>query len=177
VNLSEKEKGQLKQIARDTIESVLFGTDKKPSELSETLNEKRGAFVTVKRKGELRGCIGYIKGFLPLHETIREMAIQAAFHDPRFNPINKNEWKDIDVEISVLTPMKKIDDVNEIEVGVHGLYIEKGSYSGLLLPQVATEHDLDRTSFLEHTCYKAGLPKDAWRSKDTHIYIFSAEVF
>ncbi len=177
MNLSEKERDQLKRIARDTIESVLFGTDKKLFELSETLREKRGAFVTVKKKGELRGCIGYIKGFLPLHETIREMAIQAAFHDPRFNPVNKNEWKDIDVEISVLTPMKKIDDVNEIKVGVHGLYIEKGAYSGLLLPQVAAEHGLDRTAFLEHTCYKAGLPKDAWKSKDANIYIFSAEVF
>lgn len=177
MNLSQKEKDQLKQIARDTIEGVLFGTDKKPSEMPVMLKEKRGAFVTVKRKGELRGCIGYIKGFLPLHETIREMAIQAAFHDPRFNPVDKNEWKDIDIEISVLTPMKRIDDENEIRVGTHGLYIEKGRYSGLLLPQVAVEYDLDRTAFLEHTCYKAGLPKDAWKSKDTHIYIFSAEVF
>lgn len=177
MDLSEKDRGQLKQIARDTIEGVLFGTDKKPSGIPAILKEKRGAFVTLKNRGKLRGCIGYIKGFLPLHETIREMAIQAAFHDPRFSPVGKNEWEDIDIEISVLTPMKKIDDVNEIKVGIHGLYIEKGAYSGLLLPQVATEYGLDRTAFLEHTCYKAGLPKDAWKSKDIQIYIFSAEVF
>lgn len=177
MDLSEKDKEQLKQLARDTIEGVLFGKDTGPSELPETLKEKRGAFVTVKKKGELRGCIGYIKGFLPLHETIREMAIQAAFHDPRFNPVDKNEWKDIDIEISVLTPMKKVNDVKEIQAGIHGLYIEKGAHTGLLLPQVATEYGLDRTAFLEHTCYKAGLPKDAWKSKDTQIYIFSAEVF
>ncbi len=177
MDFSEKDRDQLKQIARDAIEGVLFGTDKKPSVMPAVLKEKRGAFVTVKKRGELRGCIGYIKGFLPLHETIREMAIQAAFHDPRFNPVSKNEWEDIDIEISVLTPMKKIDDVDEIKVGIHGLYIEKGTYSGLLLPQVAAEYDLDRMAFLEHTCYKAGLPKDAWKSKDTKIFIFSAEVF
>ena len=105
------------------------------------------------------------------------MAIQAAFNDPRFEPVTSDEWKDIDFEISVLTPMRKIDDVNEIEVGVHGLYIEKGVHSGLLLPQVATEQKWDRTEFLEYTCYKAGLPKDAWKSKDTDIFIFSADVF
>jgi AmmeMemoRadiSam system protein A len=105
------------------------------------------------------------------------MAIQAAFDDPRFSPLQKNEWKDINIEISVLTPMKKLSDVSEIKVGVHGLYIEKGPYSGLLLPQVATEHRWNSIAFLENTCYKAGLPKDAWKSKDTVVYIFSADVF
>jgi AmmeMemoRadiSam system protein A len=105
------------------------------------------------------------------------MAIQAAFRDPRFSPLQQNEWKDIDIEISVLTPLKKIDDASEIEIGVHGLYIEKGAHSGLLLPQVATEQHWDRTAFLENTCFKAGLPKDAWKSKDAVIYIFSADVF
>jgi AmmeMemoRadiSam system protein A len=177
MNLSSSEKEQLKQLARETIESVLFGKDKAEFIPTETLKEKRGAFVTIKSKNQLRGCIGYTKGFLPLHETVREMAIQAAFRDPRFSPLQKKEWDDIDIEISVLTPMKEIRDINEIEVGVHGLYIEKGPYSGLLLPQVATEHSWDRLTFLENTCYKAGLPKDAWKSKDTRIYLFSADVF
>jgi AmmeMemoRadiSam system protein A len=177
MNLSPHEKEQLKQLARQTIEGVLFDRDKSEFEPTETLKEKRGAFVTIKKKDLLRGCIGYLKGVLPLYETIREMAIQAAFRDPRFNPLQKNEWKDIDIEISVLTPMKKINDVSEIEVGVHGLLIEKGPYSGLLLPQVATEHHWDSMTFLENTCYKAGLPKDAWKSKDVVIYIFSADVF
>ena len=177
MNLSDYEKEQLKQLARQTIEGILFGKDKGKFEPTEVLKEKRGAFVTVKKKDQLRGCIGYIKGVLPLYETIREMAIQAAFRDPRFSPLQKNEWKDVDIEISVLTPMKKISDANEIDVGVHGLYIEKGPYSGLLLPQVATEHHWDRVTFLENTCYKAGLQKDAWKSKDTVIYVFSADVF
>lgn len=177
MNLSAHEKEQLKQLARQTIEDVLFDRDKSEFEPTETLKEKRGAFVTVKKNNQLRGCIGYIRGVLPLHETIREMAIQAAFRDPRFSPLQKNEWKDVDIEISVLTPMKKINDVNEIDVGVHGLYIEKGPYSGLLLPQVAIEHRWDSVTFLENTCYKAGLQKDAWKSKDTVIYVFSADVF
>ena len=177
MNLSAYEKEQLKQLARQTIEDVLFDRDKSEFEPTETLKEKRGAFVTVKKNNQLRGCIGYIKGVLPLYETIREMAIQAAFRDPRFTPLQENEWKDVDIEISVLTPMKKINDVSEIDVGVHGLYIEKGPYSGLLLPQVATEHRWDSVTFLENTCYKAGLQKDAWKSKDTVIYVFSADVF
>ena len=105
------------------------------------------------------------------------MAKQAAFYDPRFAPLDAGEWKETEIEISVLTPMRKIDSVEEIEVGVHGLYIEKGLDTGLLLPQVAVEYGWDRTTFLEYTCVKAGLPKDAWKSKGTNIYIFSADVF
>ncbi len=175
--LSEEEKRQLKQIAKESIEAALFRKGAKEIPLSPVLQEKRGAFVTLKRHGELRGCIGYIRGVAPLHKTVKDMAIQAAFHDPRFSPLGKEEWKDIDIEISVLTPMKKIESLDEIEVGVHGLYIEKGGRTGLLLPQVATEYKWDRTMFLEYTCYKAGLPRDAYKDKDASIYVFSAEVF
>ncbi len=105
------------------------------------------------------------------------MAEAAALSDPRFAPLSVEELKDIDIEISALTPLRKIEDVQEIEVGVHGIYIEKGFFSGLLLPQVATEYGWDRTTFLEHTCYKAGLPRNAWKEKDTNIYIFSADIF
>jgi len=175
--LSPEEREKLKQLVKDSIEGILFGREYTPIEASGLLAEECGAFVTIKNRGSLRGCIGYVRGYLPLHETVRDMAIQAAFHDPRFAPVTKDEWKDCDFEISVLTPMKKITSVDEIEVGVHGLYIEKGVHSGLLLPQVATEQGWDRTEFLEYTCYKAGLPKDAWRSKDTDMYIFSADVF
>lgn len=177
MSLTSLEKDQLKSLARRTIESILFGKDKGELPLSETLQEKNGAFVTIKHKGQLRGCIGYIKAMLPLHETISEMALQAAFHDPRFSPLGKDEWKDVDIEISVLTPLKKIEDVNEIEVGLHGLYIEKGSRSGLLLPQVASEYHWDSITFLENTCNKAGLPKDAWKSETANIYVFSADIF
>lgn len=175
--LSEEEKAQLKEIAKDSIETSLFKKGAKEMKVPPILEEKRGAFVTLKRHGELRGCIGYIRAVAPLYRTVRDMAVQAAFHDPRFSPLGKEEWKDIDIEISVLTPMKKIASLDEIKVGVHGLYIEKSGRSGLLLPQVATEYKWDRTMFLEYTCYKAGLPKDAYKDKDAAIYIFSAEVF
>lgn len=174
---SEKEKEQLKEIAKNAIESVLFGKSEEAFKPGDNLKEKGGAFVTVKKKGDLRGCIGYIRAVLPIFETVKEAAIQAAFHDPRFNPVDRKEWADIDIEISVLTPLQKIKDIKEIEVGKHGLYIEKGYNSGLLLPQVATEYSWDRRTFLEHTCDKAGLRKDEWKSKDATIYIFSADVF
>lgn len=177
MSLSDEEKSQLKQMARDTIEGVLFGKKDISYTIPEALKVKAGAFVTLKKKGELRGCIGYIRGILPLYETVKEVALQAAFHDPRFDSVDMGEWNKIDLEISVLTPMKKIKDIEEIEVGVHGLFIEKGLHSGLLLPQVATENKWDKITFLEYTCYKAGLPKDAWQSEDADIYIFSAEVF
>ncbi|MCX5813227.1 MAG: AmmeMemoRadiSam system protein A [Proteobacteria bacterium] len=177
MSISEEEKADLKRLARNAIEAVLFGKQGEAAHISERLKEKGGAFVTIKKKGDLRGCIGYIHATLPICDTVREAAIQAAFHDPRFDPVDLKEWKDIDIEISVLTPMKKIEDTAEIEVGIHGLYIQKGYHSGLLLPQVATEHNWDRMTFLEHTCYKAGLQKDAWKSKDTYIHIFSADVF
>jgi AmmeMemoRadiSam system protein A len=175
--LSEKDKEQLKEIAKKAIESVLFGQSGEAVSPGESLKEKGGAFVTIKKKGDLRGCIGYIRAVLPIHQTVKEAAVQAAFHDPRFGPLNKSEWKDIELEISVLTPMKKIEDLQEIEVGKHGLYIEKGYESGLLLPQVATEYDWDRMTFLEQTCYKAGLPRDAWKKAGVSIYIFSADIF
>ena len=136
-----------------------------------------GAFVCLKTKGELKGCIGHIRGQMPLDETVKQMALEAAFHDPRFLPVDESEWMDTDIEISVLTPMKRISDIDEIKVGVHGIYVEKGVDSGLLLPQVATEYGWDRQVFLEYACIKAGLPRDAWKSKETRIYIFSADVF
>lgn len=177
MSLSKEEKETLKGLARETIECVLFGKERASHEMPEALKEKKGAFVTLRCKDDLRGCIGHIKGLLPLYKTIRDMALQAAFHDPRFDPVCKDEWGGIDIEISVLSPLKRIKDIKEIEVGVHGIFIEKGFCSGLLLPQVATEYNWDRDTFLECTCQKAGLPKDAWKSKDAKIYIFSAEVF
>jgi AmmeMemoRadiSam system protein A len=177
LNLSHEEKKALKRIAREAIEEVLFRKRGVPVELPEILKKEMGAFVTLRCRDDLRGCIGYIKGIMPLYKTVQEMAVQAAFHDPRFEPLRREEWDSIEIEISVLSPLKKIKDVDEIEVGVHGILIEKGYCSGLLLPQVATENDWDRDTFIEHTCYKAGLPGDAWKSKDATIYIFSAEVF
>ncbi len=177
LHFSAEERALMKGLVKESIESALFGRKVKPVQVPAKLKEKMGAFVCLKTHGELKGCIGHIKGFLPLDETIKEMARQAAFHDPRFPPLDESEWKDTEIEISVLTPMQKIDDIKEIEVGVHGIYVEKGLDTGLLLPQVAVEYGWDRTTFLEYACMKAGLPKDAWKMKGTNIYIFSADVF
>ncbi|MDR2018254.1 MAG: AmmeMemoRadiSam system protein A [Syntrophobacterales bacterium] len=177
-SLLDTDKVFLKKITKEAIEAVLFHRGKVFSEVPETLQEKMGAFVTLRtNKEELRGCIGYTKGVLPLHQTVREMAVQAAFHDQRFKPACKDEWDDIDVEISVLSSLRKIKSLENIKVGVHGILIEKGFNSGLLLPQVAVENGWDRAAFVEYACRKAGLPKDAWKSKEISIYIFSAEVF
>ncbi len=177
MNITENEKEELKKLARSAIGTVLFRKTFQIPDIPEKFNEKGGAFVTIKKKGDLRGCIGYIEAELPLCETVKNAAIHAAFNDSRFSPLQENEWDDIDLEISILTPLKKIDDVLKIEPGVHGLYIKKGYNTGLLLPQVAVEYGWNRTTFLEHACYKAGLPKNAWQSTDVDIYVFSAEVF
>jgi len=178
LGLNEEEKKTLHQIAKTVIENKARGKTVPDFKVeSPVLKENRGAFVTIHKRGQLRGCIGYIEGHGPLHKTIEEMAEAAAFRDPRFTPVKEKELPELELEISVLTPLKKIKDVNEIQVGKHGIYIKKGWYSGLLLPQVATEYGWDRQTFLEHTCQKAGLPSSTWKEKDTEIYIFSADIF
>ena len=176
--LKEEEKKTLIGIIKSTIQSRLDGRAAPECEIeSEILKEKRGAFVTLKKDGCLRGCIGYIEAKKPLYKTIEEMAVASAFHDPRFSPLRRDELKNLTIEISILSPLKMIRDIQDIEVGVYGIYIVKGYCSGLLLPQVATEWKWDRLTFLEETCCKAGLHTNAWKEKDTKIYIFSADVF
>jgi len=178
MSLTRQEKDLLLKIARKSIEAGLARGGMPPPEIeSDTLKEKMGAFVTLKKQGRLRGCIGFIEGRKPLYETVEEMAQAAAFRDPRFLPVGEDELKYLDIEISVLTPLRQIRDVDEIEVGRHGIYLVKGLHSGLLLPQVAAEYNWDRTTFLKETCTKAGLPEDAWKDTDTQIFIFSAHVF
>jgi AmmeMemoRadiSam system protein A len=133
--------------------------------------------VTLNKHGQLRGCIGRLAPDRPIGEVVSEMALAAAFQDPRFRPLSAGELKDIEIEISVLTPFKRIAGIDEIQVGKHGIMMKNAGSSGLLLPQVATDHGWDRNTFLEQTCQKAGLPKDAWKDKKTEIYIFSADVF
>ena len=165
-------------IAKKAIEAKLNNQELPELNIdSENLKLKRGAFVTLKKSGHLRGCIGYIKAYKPLGETVQEMAIAAAFNDPRFPSLKPDEVKQLTFEISVLSPFKRIKDINEIEVGKHGLYMIRGYKSGLLLPQVAVEYKWNRETFLQETCYKAGLPPDAWMDEETEIYIFSADYF
>ena len=176
--LTDLEKKALLDVVRKTIEARLTGRSLTELHLSsEVLKEKKGAFVTLKKHSHLRGCIGYIEARKPLYETVGEMALAAAFDDPRFPPLKPDELKNITVEISVLSPLKEVKNIDEIEVGINGLYITKGFHSGLLLPQVATEYDWDSLTFLQETCYKAGLQRDAWKDKDAKVYKFSAEVF
>jgi len=176
--LTDVDRRTLFDIVKTAIKCKLTGKDIPEFHIdSEVLKEKKGAFVTLKKHGNLRGCIGYIEARKPLYKTVADMAIAAAFNDPRFPPLRSDELAHVTLEISILSPLKEIKDINEIEVGVHGLYITKGYNSGLLLPQVATQYKWDSLTFLEETCYKAGLHPDAWKDKDTKIYIFSADVF
>jgi AmmeMemoRadiSam system protein A len=176
--LTEQERTFLLQLARDVISTSARGEQPNfPDYFSEKLSDKLGVFVTLHKLGELRGCIGYVEGIRPLQDAVIEMAQSAAFNDPRFAPVSEEEVKDLDIEISVLSPLKDIQNINEIEIGKHGIIIEQGFFKGLLLPQVATENDWDRTEFLQHTCRKAGLPIEAWQDKKTKIFIFSAEIF
>ena len=178
LGLNDQEKKTLHAIVKSVVENRAKGRPVPEFNVDASiLKETRGAFVTIKRKGQLRGCIGNIEGRGPLYRTIGEMAEAAAFRDPRFASVTERELPELEFEISVLTPLRKIKEVDEIEVGKHGLYIIKGRYAGLLLPQVATEYGWDRQTFLEHTCNKAGLPSDAWKDKSAEIYIFSADVF
>jgi AmmeMemoRadiSam system protein A len=178
MELTAKEKNTLLDIAKKAIAAKVNNKDMPEVFVdSETLKEKRGAFVTLKKYGHLRGCIGYIKPVKALGETVQEMAVAAAFHDPRFPSLKKDEVQNLTFEISVLSPLKCIKDISEIKVGKHGLYIVRGYRSGLLLPQVAVEYDWDRETFLQETCHKAGLPPQAWMDKETEIYIFSADYF
>jgi AmmeMemoRadiSam system protein A len=178
MELTDQDKKALLDIAKRAI-IAKAGSRELPKLTMELpiLKEKRGAFVTLKKRGHLRGCIGYIKAVKPLGETVQEMAVAAAFHDPRFPSVKGDEIRDLSFEISVLSPLQKMKTIDDIEVGKHGLYMVRGYNSGLLLPQVATEYGWDRETFLKETCYKAGLPPQSWKDKETDIYIFSADYF
>lgn len=176
--LNKEERQKLLEIARGSVVEAVTGKRQSETRVTEErLKEKCGAFVTLKKNGNLRGCIGYITAVKPLYETVKDVASSAAVNDYRFSPVAEEELDSIEIEISALTPLKRVNDINEIEIGRHGLYMKRGFSSGLLLPQVATEYGWDTKTFLEHTCRKAGLSANAWQDPATEIYTFSAEVF
>lgn len=177
--LTAEEKKELLRIARTSIEKALNKeTPPKRPPLTPVLGEKRGAFVTLREHGELRGCIGYIQALKPLNEAVSDMALAAAFDDPRFTPLTKAEWSKVDIEISVLSPLRKVASYEEVVAGKHGVVIEMMGRSGVFLPQVATEEGWDRDTFLEYLClHKAGLPKEAYKSKQASLFVFTADVF
>lgn len=176
--LNSHEQQALLAIARQAIiQGVQTGQEYIEPREEKALNKRSGCFVTIKQNGQLRGCIGNFQSELPLFKEVAQMAQASAAKDPRFYPLKESDLDNFSLEISVLSPLKKIEDIEEIQIGEHGIYIEKSFYRGVLLPQVAVEHDWDRLTFLKQTCIKAGLPTDAWKAEDAEIYIFSAQVF
>ena len=137
--------------------------------------EARGLFVTLRRARKLRGCIGIIEARTVLGENLARCAADAALHDPRFSRLRPEELEGLDIEVSLLSPIHPIR-AEDVEIGRHGLLVERGAQRGLLLPQVATEHLLDREQFLAETCAKAGLPREAWREAETRLYGFECEI-
>jgi len=173
---TEEQKQELLALARQSIETrftkeAIFYPD------DEAFSIQTGIFVTLHKHGELRGCIGYIKGFKDLVPSIVEMARAAAFQDPRFPTVKQEELKDIAIEISILSKMLLVMDTDEIEIGRDGLLLNHPYGSGLLLPQVPVEWNWDLPTFLNQICYKAGLPAGSWKDDKAQLYRFSAEIF
>jgi len=181
MEFTAEEKRTLLKIARGAITAAL--SRKSPEEytkeylITPAMQMKAGAFVTLEIHHRLRGCVGLIESEKPLCETVSEAAVSAALYDSRFRPLASEELPEIEIEISVLSPMVKMSNVDSLEVNKHGLLMISGRNHGLLLPQVATEYRWDKTTFLEQTCVKAGLPKDAWKWPETEVYLFTANVF
>jgi AmmeMemoRadiSam system protein A len=172
---SSQERSHLLQLAHDSITSTLENFQISLDAPDPHLAEPRGAFTSLYLRGELRGCVGYILPRYPVCRAVAETARAAAFDDNRFSPVTKGEAPHLEIELSILSPPRPIR-ADQIEVGRHGLLISWHGRRGLLLPQVPIEHGWDRTTFLEHTCRKAGLPFDAWQ-KGAAIEAFTAEVF
>jgi uncharacterized protein len=175
--LTEVEQRLLLRLARRAVEQAVRDhcLSEVTGELPAALEAPCGAFVTLSKAGRLRGCIGYVEAVRPLHVTVRECAMAAALHDPRFVPVELHEVPALRLEISVLSPLEDATP-DQIEVGRHGLLVSYGSQRGLLLPQVAVQWNWDREQFLEQTCLKAGLPSDVWR-RGARVQSFTAQVF
>ncbi len=178
--MDEKDKKVLLQIARESVESAVKGISKDQTQVepfSPVLKEKNGAFVTLRTCGKLRGCIGRMTSDTPLHKLVSEMAVSAATDDPRFNQIEPSELDDLEIDISVLSPLQKVENPLDFELGRHGIYIKKDSATGCFLPQVATDTGWTKEEFLTQCCStKAGLSPDAWKKGEVDVYIFTSEI-
>ncbi len=178
--LSTAHETRLLQIARAAVEAAATGQPRAGGAADEypQLQQHLGAFVTLHKQGQLRGCIGRFLPDEPVWEVIDQMARSAATEDPRFQPVGEDELADIDIEISVLSPLMRTDDPMSLELGVHGIYIKSGFQSGTFLPQVATECDMTKEEFLSTCCaHKAGLAPDAWKYPETEVYLYTAQIF
>lgn len=172
---SSEERGLLLRVAHDSIVSVLEGRTISLDPPTPHLSELRGTFTSLYLRGELRGCVGYVVSTSPLYQTVAETARAAAFEDNRFPSVTRDEASHLEIELSILSALELIDG-DAIEVGRHGLLVSQHGRRGLLLPQVAVEHQWDRNTFLEQTCRKAHLPPDAWQ-KGAILQAFTAEIF
>jgi AmmeMemoRadiSam system protein A len=178
MNLTNEEKHALLKIARFSITSALESKTLPSLKFqSEALDRRSGVFVTLRIGEDLRGCIGYVEPLFPLAIATQEVAVKAAMEDPRFMPVTPLELDKIIIEISVLSPLSDLKNIEKIEIGKHGLVIDAGYRRGLLLPQVATEYHLDRKQFLKQTALKAGLPPDAWKREEIKLFTFTVEKF
>jgi AmmeMemoRadiSam system protein A len=188
--ITDEEKKVLLSDVRETILAKLenrnpryerSGLNFAPGDKDSTLSQRRGAFVTLhERYGDsqrLRGCIGRMTSGDPLGETVRQMAVEAAFGDPRFPPLTKDEWPRCNIEISVLSPMELCADVHSVQIGVHGLYLTHNGRAGVFLPQVPVEQGWNREQYLNYICEKAGLPPESYKATGARLYTFTAEVF
>jgi AmmeMemoRadiSam system protein A len=176
-SLSNHDKIALLQIARQSlVETIVHGRRWQPEAAIGILAERRGAFVTLHLRGKLRGCVGQVETHQSLAETVARCAVSSAREDDRFDPVQRDEVSQLAIEISVLLLPKTITP-EEIQIGMHGLIVECGPFRGLLLPQVATERRWTAEKFLAETCLKAGLPKESWKSAETKILGFTADVF
>ncbi len=179
--MNDAQKQTLLKAARDTVEAVINRRlAQKPASDDPELNAPCGCFVTLKNQGQLRGCIGQFTSEMPLIELVVDMAKASATSDPRFfaDRITAGELHQLDIEISVLSPLKLTREPLSLRLGVDGIYIKRGGASGCFLPQVATETGWSKEEFLSYCCaHKAGLPSDAWKDPKTEVYLFSAEVF
>ncbi len=178
-SLTKEEQDELLKLARLTVETYV--TTRQPPAWSNrfpALEQKMGAFVTLKKHGDLRGCIGRFEPDLPIYKVVMEMAIAASTEDHRFSPVSPKELRALEYEISALSPLRKVANWKEIEIGKHGVEVVRGMRRGVFLPQVATEQGWDLETFMNNLCaHKAGLPADAWKDPDTTIYVFTAQVF
>jgi AmmeMemoRadiSam system protein A len=172
---SQDERTLLLRLAHDSILSALEQREIPLDPPTDHLAEPRGAFTSLYLYGQLRGCVGYVLPVSPVYRAVADTARAAAFEDARFRPVTLPEASHLEIELSILSPPQPIP-AEAVEIGRHGLLISMAGHRGLLLPQVPTEHDWDRTTFLEQTCRKAGLPLDAWKNGAT-IEAFAAEVF
>ena len=171
---------RLLQIARETLEASLDGKAVPTfKDITPELKLERGTFVTLNKNERLRGCIGCFTSTDPLYRTVSKYAVISATQDHRFQPVRPDELKNIKIEISVLSPMRRVrDPLKEIEIGKHGIYIKRGFRAGTFLPQVATEHKMTKEQFLSLCCsQKARLPADAWKDPDTEVYVYTAQIF